>query len=157
MRQLILDCGAAVAQVTVNHLVVGSNPTNPAINTGIIMTNCIDCNIELTEDNTFNRKDKSKKRNKCKKCENKERVTITQKRKIEAIEYKGGKCEICGYDHFYGALEFHHKNPSEKEADWSTMKKWSFERTKKELDKCMCVCANCHREIHNRIYIESVP
>ena len=26
----LLECGAAVAQVTVNHLVVGSNPTIPA-------------------------------------------------------------------------------------------------------------------------------
>lgn len=24
----------------------------------------------------------------------------------------------------------------------------SFDKVKKELDKCICVCANCHREIH---------
>lgn len=43
----------------------------------------------------------------------------TQKRrnnlKIKAIEYKGGKCEICGYDKCVDALDFHHLDPSEKE------------------------------------------
>ena len=29
------------------------------------------------------------------------------------VEYKGGKCEICGYNKCYAALEFHHKDPNE--------------------------------------------
>jgi hypothetical protein len=28
---------------------------------------------------------------------------------------RGGKCERCGYDVNLSALEFHHKNPEEKE------------------------------------------
>lgn len=118
-----------------------------------MMKTCLDCGVELTKENQFNRTDKSRVPNRCKKCENTKRVITQQKRKQEAIEYLGGKCSVCGYDNFYGALEFHHKNPSEKEADWSTMKKWSLEKIKKELDKCICVCANCHREIHNEIYL----
>lgn len=35
--------------------------------------------------------------------------------KMKAIEYKGGKCCICGYDKYSGALEFHHKNSDDKE------------------------------------------
>lgn len=29
-----------------------------------------------------------------------------------AIAYKGGKCQICGYDKCVGALEFHHLDPT---------------------------------------------
>lgn len=37
------------------------------------------------------------------------------KRKYEAVLAKGGKCERCGYDKNLSALEFHHRNPEEKE------------------------------------------
>ena len=74
-----------------------------------------------------------------------------RRRKIKdmAIEYKGGKCEKCGYNKCNGALEFHHLNPEEKDFSISTSGTTkSFERIKKEIDKCILVCANCHREIH---------
>lgn len=67
------------------------------------------------------------------------------------VQYKGGKCEICGYNKCEGALEFHHKNPLEKDIEIS---KWNFNYTQdinlflKEVDKCMLLCANCHREQH---------
>jgi len=66
-----------------------------------------------------------------------------------AIEHLGGKCIFCAYDRCSAALDFHHKDESTKEfglsQDGLTR---SWERTKKELDKCVLVCANCHREIH---------
>ena len=71
-----------------------------------------------------------------------------RKRKLFAVEYKGGKCSKCGYDKCIGALEFHHLDPSEKEAHWTKMRLWSESRLLKELDKCILLCANCHREIH---------
>ena len=37
------------------------------------------------------------------------------KLKLRAVDYKGGKCEICGYDKNLSALEFHHVNPENKE------------------------------------------
>ena len=37
------------------------------------------------------------------------------KRKRELVLLKGGCCSKCGYDKNLSALEFHHKNPSEKE------------------------------------------
>ena len=43
---------------------------------------------------------------------------VTRRRKmirLKAIEYKGGKCSLCGYD------------------------------------KCILICANCHREEHSRL------
>ncbi len=71
-----------------------------------------------------------------------------KQRKLFAVDYKGGKCSKCGYDKCVGALEFHHLDPSEKEAHWQKMRLWSKSRLLKELDKCILLCANCHREIH---------
>ncbi len=79
-----------------------------------------------------------------------ESVMRSQKRKkIKAIEAFGSKCCMCGYDKCIEALEFHHLNKNEKEEKPSkAILSWSFERAKTELDKCILVCANCHREIH---------
>lgn len=72
--------------------------------------------------------------------------------KQKCIDYKGGKCQICGYNKCNGALEFHHRNPSEKEFAISKFKTKRFcEETKKELDKCDLLCANCHREQHEKV------
>lgn len=69
-----------------------------------------------------------------------------EKKKL-LVEYKGGKCERCGYDKCIAALEFHHKNPKEKDFSIST-NSLSFEKMKLEVDKCELLCANCHREVH---------
>jgi len=66
-----------------------------------------------------------------------------------AVEYKGGKCSICGYHRCTEALEFHHLDASKK--DFGISNKGytrSWEKVKKELDKCIMLCANCHREVH---------
>lgn len=70
-----------------------------------------------------------------------------KRKKKELVEYKGGKCEMCGYNRCINALEFHHKDPNEKDFTISG-KSWSFDRLKKEVDKCTLVCSNCHNEIH---------
>lgn len=72
------------------------------------------------------------------------------KKKVELVAYKGGKCEICGYSKCIQALEFHHLNPEEKDFNISSSSK-SLNELKKEIDKCILVCANCHREIHANI------
>lgn len=71
--------------------------------------------------------------------------------KNQLILYKGGKCEKCGYDKCAGALQFHHKNPQEKEFSLSQInlsKELNMEQLYKEVDKCMLLCANCHAEEH---------
>ena len=60
----------------------------------------------------------------------------------------GGKCQICGYNKCNSALEFHHINPEEKDFTFSNTLLIQWEKVKEELKKCICVCANCHREIH---------
>lgn len=71
-----------------------------------------------------------------------------KRRKLLMVNGFGGKCQCCGYDKTISALEFHHLDPSKKEITLSRSI-LSWEKTKKELKKCICVCANCHREIHD--------
>ena len=69
--------------------------------------------------------------------------------KEELVKYKGGKCEICGYDKCLGALDFHHLDPRQKDFAISNSNIYkNFDKLKEEVDKCILVCANCHREIH---------
>ncbi len=65
------------------------------------------------------------------------------------VDYKGGKCELCGYDRCLNALDFHHRDPKKKSFSLSTVglnKAYSILRT--EVDKCDLLCSNCHREVH---------
>jgi len=90
-------------------------------------------------------------RTRVKKVTNSESVILWRKRtKKKLIEYKGGKCESCGYNKCDSALQFHHKDPTEKDFSISG-KSLSFDRLKEEVDKCMLVCSNCHAEIHENI------
>ena len=85
---------------------------------------------------------------KCKECRKDAVLDIRRRNKIRLVEYKGGKCERCGYDKCIDALEFHHLNPDEKDFGLSCGDTRSLEKLKSEVDKCIMVCANCHREIH---------
>lgn len=87
----------------------------------------------------------------CKKCASERVDDRRRKLKHELVQYKGGKCEICGYDKCEAALDFHHLNPEEKELQLSSGKTHSLKKMKLEADKCILVCANCHREIHDKI------
>jgi hypothetical protein len=82
-------------------------------------------------------------------CKSADAVTRWRRNlKLKAIEYKGGKCNVCGYKKCPAALEFHHPE-DDKEfglAQKGTCRAW--EKVKKELDKCDLVCKNCHTEIH---------
>lgn len=84
----------------------------------------------------------------CRKCIAKGVVKRRRKLKMMAIKYLGGKCCKCGYKKCIAALEFHHLDPSKKEFSLSARgmtRAWKI--VKKELDKCILVCSNCHREI----------
>ncbi len=71
-----------------------------------------------------------------------------QRLKLKAVEYKGGCCSICAYDRCISALEFHHLDPNEKDFGIGSGNTKAWKKVKSELDKCILVCANCHREIH---------
>jgi len=80
-------------------------------------------------------------------------IKAVQKRRervrLMAVNYKGGCCQACGYDRCIEALEFHHLDPLLK--DFGISYKGyarSWERVRLEADKCVLLCANCHREFH---------
>ena len=66
-------------------------------------------------------------------------------------ELKINGCAICGYDKNYAALEFHHVNPEDKKYCVAfRLMDYPDKTILKELNKCVLLCANCHREIHNK-------
>lgn len=80
----------------------------------------------------------------------------TQKKRLlrykqEGVDYLGGSCSKCGYNKCIEALEFHHKVPGEKVKTGNggaIDRRRTFKANKSELDKCILLCANCHRETH---------
>ena len=87
------------------------------------------------------------------------RAVYKRRKKIRqmAVELKGGKCERCGYNRCIEALEFHHINPSRKDFNVSQRGYTrSWERVVKELEKCIMLCANCHRELHAQAQLPQV-
>ena len=83
-------------------------------------------------------------------------VQAVKKRRIKlrkmARDYKGGKCELCGYHKCSRALSFHHLDPRKKSfglSDKGLTRSW--QKIKKEIEKCVLICANCHMEVHEGI------
>lgn len=110
---------------------------------------CSLCNEFLTEANAYKRKNRWGFFSYCKSCHNKRQKERLRKFKQQCVEYKGGKCKICGYCRCLAALDFHHSDPSQKEFQISHGRFCVFgEKVKLELDKCDLLCANCHRESH---------
>lgn len=84
----------------------------------------------------------------CKECWNK-RTAGTQKEKVKQLkEEYGSKCSRCGYNKCFDALEFHHMDPTAKEFHLGEARGLNVAKLRKELDKCVLVCRNCHTEIH---------
>jgi hypothetical protein len=114
---------------------------------------CPKCEIEKTIDNFYVVKRGEGKRYNgyCKMCNNFVCANRHRSVKTKMIEYKGSKCERCSLklkDSHYSVFEFHHVNKEEKDPKFSRIKCWSWEKIIKELERCMLVCANCHRIIH---------
>jgi transposase-like protein len=84
----------------------------------------------------------------CRKCRM-ERVTEWRRRtKRRLVEEAGGCCRLCGYDRCMAALQFHHRNPSEKSFPMSLQGvPRRLEVLRREAVKCVLLCANCHAEV----------
>lgn len=67
--------------------------------------------------------------------------------KRDFVDAQRTECAKCGDTRTY-LLDFHHKDPAQKEFTIGVMKKGAKEKIQKEIDKCICLCANCHREFH---------
>jgi len=69
--------------------------------------------------------------------------------KERCLNYLGGKrCYKCGIKHLsIACYDFHHYNGL-KDMLIGKMVRMKWEKVKNELDKCVILCANCHREVH---------
>lgn len=115
---------------------------------------CPQCNRQLSESDFYFKKHKQgvKHWKMCKDCLNTNSKILRDKNKQMYVNYAGGKCSVCGYNKCLGALEFHHLDPSKKDFIVSKYKhhtsKKAINKMLKEIDKCILLCSNCHREIH---------
>ena len=71
------------------------------------------------------------------------------RKKLWFQELKGSLvCIKCGENHI-ACLDFHHRDPNEKEMGISyTLYKWGKKRIMAEIEKCDVLCSNCHRKFH---------
>lgn len=70
-------------------------------------------------------------------------------RKSTLIKLVGGGCQICGYHKAMRNIAFHHVNASEKKfAISGNCFSHSVTKLSDELAKCICICHNCHGEVH---------
>ena len=112
---------------------------------------CPSCEKQVPTENFYSRRGKPNGSVYCKICTNSQTTERQKKLKKQCVEYKGGKCENCGYSKCIGALEFHHIDPKQKDFTISHLRSTNFNSVvKKELDKCSLLCANCHREEHEK-------
>ncbi len=89
----------------------------------------------------------------CKSCTIKDVLQRQINFKLQCLDYKGKReCNRCGYNKSYVALEFHHRDPNEKDFAISKFKLYKFvDVVKDELDKCDVLCSNCHKEVHHEL------
>jgi len=130
------------------------------------MKTCSICKKDLPIENfSFRNKEKQIYSSNCKECQKTfhtnwyEKHKTFRKKQIHDrrqgikdlfVEYKLTlECSICSQNHI-ATLDFHHRDPSEK--DYLVSKMWkdgvSFKTIMMEIEKCDILCANCHRILH---------
>ena len=76
------------------------------------------------------------------------RMARKKREMLNDIKTKSG-CVKCGYNEHPAALDFNHKDPSQKLGNIAEKaKSWSYKKLLDEVAKCEVLCANCHR-IHS--------
>ena len=136
-----------------NNLTISRSKKEPAKNA--TEKECITCKLILPTSSFYKqtKKDKDLKwdyyDSSCKNCRLEYSLERRRAIKRQALDYKGWSCNSCGLiDKDYPQIyDFHHIDPSQK--DFAISKNTLvFEKIKNELDKCIVLCANCHRKVH---------
>jgi predicted HNH restriction endonuclease len=133
-----------------------------------LVKECCTCKISKPlEDFPINNSKKNGRSYKCKECTSKynklhyknnsesykkrSHINKTKERdKIKKIK-EGLRCSVCGEDRWW-TLDFHHLDNSKKEFNISDgLGIASLKKVKKELEKCIVLCSNCHRDLHYKL------
>lgn len=136
---------------------------------------CNKCKQSLEEEG-FNFKNKSQNKRsticrECQKVQNRDsyhkhkeetRDAFQRRRKLHrknvreyAASLKDGGCIICGEKEI-SCLDFHHKDPTQKEQCIADMfHTGNRKNIEEEIKKCVILCANCHRKHHAGVLIQN--
>lgn len=108
---------------------------------------CNDCNREL-DLNCFY-VSKKKRSWTCKNCTRRKSKEFYDKKVSAVAEYKSNcGCAKCGETRPY-VLEFHHRDPSQKDYTIANRARASLEAIMSEIQKCVILCSNCHQSFHH--------
>lgn len=131
---------------------------------------CTKCGkVKPIEEFAFKNKAKGIRRSQCKQCireydknryaENRnncqEKLKENHKKQSDMLKQyvlqlkEKSSCAICGDSRWY-VLDFHHVRDKEYTIADLIKRGCSISTLQKELDKCITLCANCHREVHYR-------
>lgn len=131
------------------------------------MKQCTKCKQWKNEEEfSWKNKSQNKKHSQCKECRRKsdnERYLNDPKRResVKAVHNnqvifirnyvqnvkKNSECAICGENRWY-VLDFHHLRDKSFTISEKITEGCSLETIKQEIEKCITLCANCHRELH---------
>ena len=152
-QELSEQLGCTFEQVTylLKKFGVRKNQRHSYLNRG--RKRCPSCMEEKDLSEFYKRKDSSPG-SWCKQCMNNQAVVRQRKHKKIAVQYKGGSCLACGFSRYAGALDFHHLDPKRKDTGIAKLARSPLtDKVRQELDKCVLLCANCHRMVHGNVII----
>ena len=115
---------------------------------------CSTCKIKKPLSDFFKKKEsKDGHQSWCKHCKNKKNQADCKSRREKNREKlyakMGHACQRCGFiPECHAAFDLHHLDPTEKERNITDLMLGSWEKLEKELNKCVLLCANCHRTVH---------
>jgi hypothetical protein len=108
---------------------------------------CTNCRLSKSEEDFYKKSGQAGFHSRCKECFLKLTNARQQRNRTAAIESRGSKCSICGYNRCVDVLEFHHVDPSTKDPGYHNWTSWTQERAGVELAKCVLLCPTCHSEV----------
>lgn len=89
-------------------------------------------------------------RHRCARCNIEAVIRRRRKVKRTLVQEAGGCCARCGFAEDARALQFHHRDPAEKEFGLAhkgvTL---AIDRSRAEARKCVLLCANCHAMVES--------
>jgi transposase len=88
-----------------------------------------------------------------------ERVASRRRRLKEILVAEaGGRCVLCGYDAYFGALQFHHIDPTRKRFGLALGGLTrALDEVRQEARKCVLLCGNCHAEVEAGLVKVALP
>lgn len=98
----------------------------------------------------------SARRLRCRQCRTAHVSKRRRRVKQILVTEAGGRCVVCGYDRYFGALHFHHLEPTAKAfalSDAGLARSLAAARV--EAQKCVLLCGNCHAEVESGL--ASIP